>query len=102
MELDGKGDVGEGTCPENLFGDAAASCTSSSSSSTEASSVARTSDRPPLLGSASLAVELTRNSERSSQGKNLVVAEWGERRIARVEGETGARDSVRGKVLNFN
>ncbi|KAL7545631.1 hypothetical protein ACHAWF_008984 [Thalassiosira exigua] len=76
-----------GACPENLFGGSGSSekadalCSKSSS----------LSSKPPLLGSASLAVELTRNAERSSMGKNLVVAEWGERRIVRVEGETGAR-----------
>ena len=44
-----------------------------------------------IIGSASLAVELTRNAERSSAGSNIIVAEWGERRIVCVEGSTGAR-----------
>ena len=71
------------SCPENTFSGSVSSC----------SEVAYTqnSTSPPLLGSASLAVELTRDAERSSVGKNIIVAEWGERRIVRVEGETGAR-----------
>eukprot|EP00956_Cyclotella_meneghiniana_P024057 scaffold47962_cov36-Cyclotella_meneghiniana.AAC.4 len=46
---------------------------------------------PSLMGTASIITELQRDAERSTEGKNLVVAEWGERRIIRVEGETGAR-----------
>lgn len=49
------------------------------------------STRPPLLGTSSIIVELQRDAERATEGKNLIVAEWGERRIIRVEGETGAR-----------
>ena len=67
-------------CPENLFGKS--SCPSTSTT---------TNHHPPLLGSASLAVELTRNADRASAGQHIIVAEWGERRIVRVEGESGAR-----------
>jgi len=74
-----------GTCPENIF---SGSVSSSSCSKTVSEQKASS---PPLLGSASLAVELTRDAERPSIGKNIVVAEWGEKRIVRVEGETGAR-----------
>lgn len=75
---------GTSCCPDNIFSGSVSSC-----SKTELEQ--RTTTSPPLLGSASLAVELTRDAERSSIGKNIVVAEWGERRIVRVEGETGAR-----------
>ena len=71
------------SCPENLFGKSTY-CKSSSSSSSQSITM-------PLLGSASLAVELTRNADRASAGQNIIVAEWGERRIIRVEGESGAR-----------
>lgn len=88
-----------GTCPGNLFGissshnhEGGMQDESTSSSCTETATQKVLSQHlPPLLGSASLAVELTRNAERSSCGKNLIVAEWGERRIVRVEGESGAR-----------
>ncbi|KAL7466783.1 hypothetical protein ACHAXS_007156 [Conticribra weissflogii] len=88
-----------GTCPGNLFGvsttynnEGRMQAESTSSSCTESASQRKLSQHsPPLLGSASLAVELTRNAERSSCGKNLIVAEWGERRIIRLEGESGAR-----------
>eukprot|EP00574_Skeletonema_japonicum_P010155 CAMPEP_0201725670 /NCGR_PEP_ID=MMETSP0593-20130828/9002_1 /ASSEMBLY_ACC=CAM_ASM_000672 /TAXON_ID=267983 /ORGANISM="Skeletonema japonicum, Strain CCMP2506" /LENGTH=589 /DNA_ID=CAMNT_0048217099 /DNA_START=63 /DNA_END=1832 /DNA_ORIENTATION=+ len=73
-----------GTCPDNIFSGSVSSCS-------KAALEQRTSSSPPLFGSASLVVELTRDAERSSIGKNIVVAEWGERRIVRVEGETGAR-----------
>lgn len=79
-------------CPENLFGGTAKDDGGAETlCSPESSSTAIPSEHPPLLGTASLAVELTRNSERASAGKNIIVAEWGERRIVRVEGETGAR-----------
>ena len=71
-----------GTCPQNIFSNSVSSCSETASGQQLS---------PPLLGSASLAVELTRDAERSSIGKNIVVAEWGEKRIVRVEGETGAR-----------
>lgn len=71
------------SCPKNIFSD---SLSSSSSCSENVSGMS-----PPLLGSPSIAVELTRDAERSSVGKNIVLAEWGERRIVRIEGETGAR-----------
>ena len=70
------------SCPENLFGDSK-SCVQSSSTTSLITS--------KLLGSASLAVELTRNADRASAGQNIIVAEWGERRIVRVEHESGAR-----------
>mmetsp|Transcript_10245 Transcript_10245/g.20463 ORF Transcript_10245/g.20463 Transcript_10245/m.20463 type:complete len:680 (+) Transcript_10245:233-2272(+) len=87
------------TCPRNLFGVSSTYNNAgkmqaglTSSSCTETATQPKISQHlPPLLGSASLAVELTRNAERSSCGKNLIVAEWGERRIVRVEGESGAR-----------
>ncbi|KAL9179755.1 hypothetical protein ACHAXT_007725 [Thalassiosira profunda] len=85
--VDADGGGGSGRCPENLFGDSAAG-NETQASCPESSSAQST---PPLLGSASLAVELTRNAERASAGKNLLVAEWGERRIIRLEGESGAR-----------
>jgi hypothetical protein len=44
-----------------------------------------------MMGSASLAIEPDRDADRASAGRNLIVAEWGERRIVRVEGDTGAR-----------
>jgi len=47
-------------------------------------------------------VELTRNAERSSAGANILVAEWGERRIVRVEGATGARTPLVTMVPNPN
>ena len=83
---EGSGKEGGGTnnatvCPENLFGKSTCSKTS----------LTAASDHPPLLGSASLAVELTRNADRASAGQHIIVAEWGERRIVRVEGESGAR-----------
>ena len=71
------------SCPENIFTD---SIIESSCSTKTAAGVP-----PPLLGSPSLAVELTRDAERASIGKNIAVAEWGEKRIIRVEGESGAR-----------
>lgn len=74
----------DGTCPDNIF-------SGSVSSSCSKTALEQKTSSPPLLGSASLAVELTRDAERSSIGKNIIVAEWGERRIVRVEGETGAR-----------
>ncbi|KAL9183915.1 hypothetical protein ACHAXT_004771 [Thalassiosira profunda] len=85
VDTDGADETGR--CPENLFGD------STAANGTQASCPEPSSDQytPPLLGSASLAVELTRNAERASAGKNLLVAEWGERRIIRLEGESGAR-----------
>lgn len=76
------GSITNGTCPENIFSGLVSSCSKTASGQQQS---------PPLLGSASLAVELTRDAERSSVGKNIAVAEWGERRIVRVEGETGAR-----------
>lgn len=83
VDYEGSGKV-DGTnatlCPENLFGKS--SCPSTSTT---------TNHHPPLLGSASLAVELTRNADRASAGQHIIVAEWGERRIVRVEGESGAR-----------
>lgn len=72
------------SCPDNIFSGSVSSCSKNEFEQ-------RTTSSPPLLGSASLAVELTRDAERSSIGKNIVVAEWGEMRIVRVEGETGAR-----------
>lgn len=87
-------DAYDSRCPENLFGrttavkqrklEAQSACSNSEGD-------IKTTSLPPLLGSASLAVEVTRNSERASCGKNIVISEWGERRIIRVEGETGAR-----------
>ena len=72
------------SCPENIFTDSV--IVESSCTTTTAAGVS-----PPLLGSPSLAVELTRDAERASIGKNIAVAEWGEKRIIRVEGESGAR-----------
>ncbi len=67
-----------GICPENLKGDPAPSI--SVHRMTESNSSF-------LLGSASIAVEPS-----SGDGKkNLAVAEWGERRIVRLEEGTGAR-----------
>ncbi|KAL7536395.1 hypothetical protein ACHAXR_007133 [Thalassiosira sp. AJA248-18] len=80
---------GNGTCPENLFGQSGTMEMGGPTSCSKSATPAQFN--PPLLGSASLAVELTRNAERSSAGTNIIVAEWGERRIVRVEGETGAR-----------
>ena len=83
-------------CPENLFtgsnivGGGSVLATSSSCQQ-DVMVTTTTSPHPPLLGSASLAVEIQRDVERASAGRNLIVAEWGERRIVRVEGETGAR-----------
>ena len=83
--VDGDGtNIRNGTCPDNIF-------SGSVSSSCSKTALEQKTSSPPLLGSASLAVELTRDAERSSIGKNIIVAEWGERRIVRVEGETGAR-----------
>lgn len=73
--------ITNGTCPENIFSGSVSYCSKTPSAQKS----------PPFLGSASLAVELTRDAERSSVGKNIAVAEWGEKRIVRVEGETGAR-----------
>ena len=82
--VDGEGTkMRNGTCPDNIFSGSMSSCSKDA--------LEQKTSSPPLLGSASLAVELTRDAERSSIGKNIVVAEWGERRIVRVEGETGAR-----------
>lgn len=75
--------INQTSCPENIFTD---SIIESSCSTKTAAGVP-----PPLLGSPSLAVELTRDAERASIGKNIAVAEWGEKRIIRVEGESGAR-----------
>ena len=81
-----------GSCPENLFGRTQSQGDVSTSHEGHGTCRNLAAQSPiPLLGSASLAVELTRNAEKSSIGKNLIVAEWGERRIVRVEGETGAR-----------
>jgi hypothetical protein len=86
------------TCPKNLFtGSNIVLATSSTCqqqegmAATTTSSSSSSSSHPPLLGSASLAVEIQRDVERASAGRNLIVGEWGERRIVRVEGETGAR-----------
>ena len=73
------------SCPVNLFGD---------SKSCVESAAAASSSTSNLLGSASLAVELTRNADRASAGQNIIVAEWGERRIVRVEHESGARTPI--------
>jgi len=79
-------------CPENLFGRTQSQEDVSMNHEGHGTCRNLAARSPiPLLGSASLAVELTRHAEKSSIGKNLIVAEWGERRIARVEGETGAR-----------
>lgn len=84
-----------GRCPENLFGNVRSFTRNPdrqlSSSAGSDSQLKSLSTLPPLLGTASVAVELHRDAERSSSGKNIVVAEWGEKRIVRVEGETGAR-----------
>ena len=83
------------TCPENLYtgsssiGGIGSSLTSSCQQQEEVAATT-SSTYPPLLGSASLSVEIQRDVERASAGRNLIVAEWGERRIVRVEGETGA------------
>lgn len=70
-------------CPENLKGDTAPS--PSAHRMTE--SISSPSSPLLLLGSASIAVEPS-----SGDGKkNLAVAEWGERRIVRLEEGTGAR-----------
>lgn len=84
------------TCPENLFtgssiGGGGSVLKTSSTYQQDVMVTTTSSFHPPLLGSASLAVEIQRNVERASAGMNLIVAEWGERRIVRVEGETGAR-----------
>lgn len=84
---DGKEGNSNGICPENLFGDSS----TDNEGQVPCSKTEQESSQPPLLGSASLAVELTRNAERASAGANIIVSEWGERRIVRVEGETGAR-----------
>lgn len=76
--------INQTSCPENIFTDSIiveSSCTTKTAAGVS----------PPLLGSPSLAVELTRDAERASIGKNIAVAEWGEKRIIRVEGESGAR-----------
>jgi len=84
--------VAAGSCPENLFGRTQSQGDVSINHEGHGTCRNLAAQPPiPLLGSASLAVELTRNAEKSSIGKNLIVAEWGERRIVRVEGETGAR-----------
>lgn len=70
-----------GTCPENLKGDL-------SLSSLSELRMTKSSSLPSLLGSASIAVE---PSTVEDGKKNLAVAEWGERRIVRVEEGTGAR-----------
>jgi len=75
-------DGNDTSCPVNLFGDSS-SCVKSSSEASSSTS--------KLLGSVSLAVELTRNADRASAGQNIIVSEWGERRIVRVEHESGAR-----------
>lgn len=72
--------VDGGKCPGNLF-----------NVNIEKHASIERNELPSLMGSASIIIELQRDSERSTEGKNLVVAEWGERRIIRVEGETGAR-----------
>lgn len=82
--------VDGGKCPDNLFNvdtEKLGEQTSSSTDNRELMSVTQA----PLLGTASIVVELTKDAERPTEGKNLIVAEWGERRIVRVEGETGAR-----------
>lgn len=76
--------INQTLCPENILTDSI--IVESSCTTTTAAGVS-----PPLLGSPSLAVELTRDAERASIGKNIAVAEWGEKRIIRVEGESGAR-----------
>jgi len=88
MWVDSNKKGSNGTCPDNLFGDYFGTGKGKMSCF---KSLTPTPSNQPLLGSASLAVELTRSAERSSVGNNIVVAEWGERRIVRVEGETGAR-----------
>ncbi|KAL3771451.1 hypothetical protein ACHAW5_000106 [Stephanodiscus triporus] len=83
-----------GTCPENLFsgGGLGSMTTTTTTTTRSSSSTSSSSSSPPrMLGSASVAVEPDRDADRASAGRNLIVAEWGERRIVRVEGETGAR-----------
>jgi hypothetical protein len=77
--------INQTSCPENIFTNSI--CVQSSCTTTKTAAEVS----PPLLGSPSLAVELTRDAERASIGKNIAVAEWGEKRIIRVEGESGAR-----------
>ena len=90
------------SCPDNLFGyvssstdqgrkESTTTTTSTTTSGFEYGQVFQSTSPPPLLGTASIIVELQRDAERSTEGKNILVAEWGERRIVRVEGETGAR-----------
>lgn len=72
------------SCPENLKGDSASSQSVHHNNMAQSKS---SQSLPLLLGSASIAVEPS-----SGDGKkNLAVAEWGERRIVRVEEGTGAR-----------
>lgn len=75
-----------GECPENLFGGRYGEV----GFRDEMGSL-EDLQSPPLLGSASIVAELTRDAERATESKNVIVAEWGEKRIVRVEGETGAR-----------
>ena len=77
-------------CPENLFsgGEGGGSITTTRDGSTSSSS---SRPRMMLLGSASIAVEPDRDADRASAGRNLAIAEWGERRIVRLEHGTGAR-----------
>lgn len=81
--------VDGGKCPENLFSVNTAKLEEQTSSTDNPDLMKAT--LAPLLGTASIVVELTKDAKRSTEGKNLIVAEWGERRIVRVEGETGAR-----------
>ena len=82
-------------CPENLFGSVGAERemkepTLATSEADHGNELHQSTSLPPLLGTASIVVELTRDAERSTESKNILVAEWGERRIVRVEGETAA------------
>ncbi|KAL3802343.1 hypothetical protein HJC23_007168 [Cyclotella cryptica] len=84
-----------GRCPDNLFGSVRSIMRKEDEqlafSSGSGAGLQSLTTLPPLLGTASVVVELNRDAERSTSGKNIVVAEWGEKRIVRVEGETGAR-----------
>ena len=69
-----------GKCPENLFGSVGAERemkepTLATSEADYGNEFYQSTSLPPLLGTASIVVELTRDAERSTESKNILVAE---------------------------